>query len=281
MVEQVLVNSSSLSSIGDAIRTKKGLPAESKFTPSEMSEQINSMPVVPEDALTLPGYCADLFKDRRFSFMINVPGVKTKDISSAQAMFYNCTDITEIPFDLNFLKNNAVSISSAFYKCYKLKKLPKFNNLETLSCDSAFYWCYELEDVSSLADIDLSYMNRYPYVRYGNIFSDTYKLKEIPYSFLSKLYNINTGWKYTIYNNQCFYESGVYALRGLPVTPYEYANNMFSQDECFYKTGRLKSLTFDMDGTAPKVVKWTNQTIFLKNLGFNDLPGWNAEDKRI
>lgn len=81
MVEQVLVNSSSLSSIGDAIRTKKGLPAESKFTPSEMSEQINSMPVIPEDALTITGECDDLFKDGKFSFMINVPGVKTKDIT--------------------------------------------------------------------------------------------------------------------------------------------------------------------------------------------------------
>ena len=185
-------------------------------------------------------------------------------------MFYNCKNITEIPFDLNFLNNNVVSISSAFYNCYKLKKLPKFNNLETMTCDSLLYECNNLEDVSSLADINLSYMNRYPYVRYTNIFSSTYKLKEIPYSFLSKLYNINTGWKYTIYNNQCFYKSGVYALRGLPVTPYEYANNMFSQDECFYKTGRLKSLTFDTDNSNPKVVRWTNQTIFLKNVGFND-----------
>lgn len=282
MVEQVLINSSSLTSIGDAIRAKKGLPAESKFTPSEMSEQISSMPVIPEEELTITGNCTDLFRDRKFSFMINVPGVKTKDIMASTRMFYGCTNITEIPFDLNFKSDNVTSLSGTFYECKKLKKLPKLNNLEISSCESAFYKCYELEDVSSLADVDLSYMNRYQYVQYSDMFYNTYKLKEIPYSFLSKLYNIDTGWGYTIYNNNTFSNCGVYALKGLPVPPYEYTKNKFSNAECFRSTGRLKSLTFDMDGTSPKVVKWTNQYLSLDaTVGYNFYKQWNAEDKRI
>lgn len=282
MVEQVLVNSSSLTSIGDAIRNKKGLSAESTFTPSEMSEQINSMPVVPEDALTITGNCVDLFKDGKFSFMINVPGVKTKDIMSVTSMFYGCTNITEIPFDLNFKSDSVTSLYNTFYNCQKLKKLPKLNNLEISSCDSTFCWCYELEDVSSLADVDLSYMNKYQYVQYRGLFCGTYKLKEIPYSFLSKLYNINTGWGYTVYSGNTFSNCGVYALKGLPVPPYEYTEDIFSNSECFRSTGRLKSLTFDMDGTAPKVVKWTNQYLGLTaTVGYNLYKQWNAEDKRI
>ena len=193
MVEQVLVNSSSLSSIGDAIRTKKGLPAESTFTPSEMSEQINSMPVIPEDALTITGNCTDLFRDRRFAFMINTPGVKTEDITQASNMFYYCSNITEIPFDLNFNSDNSVSISNFFYRCEQLKKLPRFNNLDANGCSSMCYSCYELEDVSSLVDIDLSSMKTSKYIQYSGLFYSTYKLKEIPYSFLSNLYNTNTG----------------------------------------------------------------------------------------
>ena len=139
--------------------------------------------------------------------------------------------------------------------CKKLKKLPKLNNLEISSCDFAFYCCFELEDVSSLADVDLSYMNTYQHAQYNGIFYSTYKLKEIPYSFLSKLYNTNTGWGYTLYSGDTFFIFVVYALKGLPVPPYEYTEDMFSNSECFRSTGRLKSLTFDMNGTSPKVVK--------------------------
>ena len=87
------------------------------------------------------------------------------------------------------------------------------------------------------------------------MFSRTYRLKEIPYSFLSNLYNINTGWGYTIYDSSTFNHCGVYALKGLPVPPYEYTENKFTDSSCFAYMPRLKSLTFDMDGTTPKVVK--------------------------
>lgn len=254
MVEQVLVNSSSLSSIGDAIRTKKGLPAESKFTPSEMSEQINSMPVIPEEGLTITGNCSHMFSYGKFSFMITTPGVKTKGITSAQNMFESCYNITEIPFDLNF-EGNSVPINYIFYGCHKLKKLPKLNNLSIDNLYAMLYDCHKLEDVSSLADIDLSHLNTYPYVQYINIFTNTYILKEIPRSFLSKLYNTNTGWGYTLYGGENFNRCGVYALKGLPVPPYEYTKNMFTSLVCFGYTPKLKSLTFDMDGTTPKVVK--------------------------
>lgn len=254
MVEQVLVNSSSLSSIGDAIRTKKGLPAESKFTPSEMSEQINSMPVVPEEGLTITGNCDALFKGGKFSFMINVPGVKTKDITSVQSMFYNCTNITEIPFDLNFIDSSVPSISM-FQGCEKLKKLPRMNNYNMGSPSSYCNACFRLEDVSSLASVNLESFHDNKHIRYDSMFNRTFRLKEIPYSFLSNLYNINTGWKYTIYDSSTFNHCGVYALKGLPVLPYEYTENNFTDSSCFAYMPRLKSLTFDMDGTSPKVVK--------------------------
>ena len=254
MVEQVLINSSSLSSIGDAIRNKKGLPAESKFTPSEMSEQINSMPVIPEDALTITGNCDSLFRNGKFSFMINVPGVKTKDITSAQQTFYGCTNITEIPFDLNFMGSSVISIDM-FRDCEKLKKLPRMNNYNMDSPHSYCMDCFRLEDVSSLASVNLESMHNDGYIQYGSMFNRTFRLKEIPYSFLSNLYNTNTGWKYTIYDSSTFYHCGVYALKGLPVLPYEYTKNNFTDSTCFSYTPRLKSLTFDMDGTTPKVVK--------------------------
>ena len=166
MVEQVLVNSSSLTSIGDAIRIKKGLPVESKFTPSEMSEQINSMPVVPEDALTITGKCDSLFEGGKFSFMINVPGVKTKDITSAQSMFYGCTNITEIPFDLNFM-GSSVPSKEMFKNCEKLKKLPRMNNYEIGSPYSYCQNCFKLEDVSSLASANLESLHNDGYIQYS------------------------------------------------------------------------------------------------------------------
>ena len=254
MVEQVLVNSSSLSSIGDAIRAKKGLPAESKFTPSEMSEQINSMPVIPEEELTITGNCDNMFRGGKFSFMINTPGVKTKDITSAQQTFYGCTNITEIPFDLNFM-GSSVSSNSMFYGCEKLKKLPRMNNYNIGSPYGYCEGCFRLEDVSSLASVNLESLHNNGYIQYGSMFSRTFRLKEIPYSFLSNLYNTNTGWKYTIYDSSTFNHCGVYALKGLPVLPYEYTKNNFTNSSCFSYMPRLKSLTFDMDGTSPKVVK--------------------------
>ena len=256
MVKQVLVNSSSLSSIGDAIRNKKGLPAESKFTPSEMSEQINSMPVVPEEGLTLTGNCDNMFSYGKFSFMMNVPGVKTKDIETADCMFENCYNLTEIPFDLNF-KGEAVNIRGMFSSCMHLKKLPKLNNLNVGNTVSLFCsYCSNLEDASSLASVNLETLHDIKTVQYSSMFFQTYKLKEIPSSFLSNLYNTNTGWGYTIYNTNSFDNSGVSALKGLPVLPYEYTKNFFgSGTKCVRHTFNLKSLTFDTNGIAPKVAK--------------------------
>ena len=255
MVEQVLVNSSSLTSIGDAIRTRKGLPAESKFTPSEMSEQINSMSVIPEERLTITGNCTNLFKDGKFSFMINVPGVKTKNISSASSMFAYCTDIVEIPFDLNFT-GRYPSVNSMFDNCKKLKRLPKINGLNIATtvfrlCNN----CRKLEDVSSLASVNLEPLHKEESIQFSNMFSDTYRLKEIPYSFLSNLYSSDKGFGYTIYSDNVFSYCGVYALKGLPVPPYEYTENKFTREDSFIHMPRLKSFTFDMDGTSPKVVK--------------------------
>ena len=255
MVEQVLVNSSSLTSIGDAIRAKKGLSAESTFTPSEMSEQINSMTVIPEDALTITGDCTALFKNGKFSFMINTPGVKTKDITRASNMFAYCTDIAEISFDLNFT-GSSPSLDTMFSHCEKLKKLPKINglNIGTTVFDFCAN-CYKLEDVSSLASVNLEPLHNAQSVQFSDMFSDTYRLKEIPYSFLSNLYNSDKGFGYTIYSESVFSYCGVYALKGLPVPPYEYTKNKFTRPDCFIKMPRLKSFTFDMNGTAPKVVE--------------------------
>lgn len=170
-------------------------------------------------------------------------------------MFYYCTNITEIPFDLNFT-GRSPSINAMFNHCEKLKRLPKINGLNIANTVfDLFNSCYKLEDVSSLASVNLEPLHKEESIQFSNMFRNTYRLKEIPYSFLSNLYSSDKGFGYTVYSEGVFGYCGVYALKGLPVPPYEYTKNKFTRADSFINMPRLKSFTFDMNGTTPKVVK--------------------------
>lgn len=60
-------------------------------------------------------------------------------------MFYNCSNLEEIPFDLNFSKQIGFNnCSTLFGNCYNLKNIPILNNVGYSSVSSIFNYCYNL-----------------------------------------------------------------------------------------------------------------------------------------
>ena len=72
--------------------------------------------------------------------------VEIKDIdnvTNCQYMFFDCTDLVEVPlFDTSKVKN----MYSMFYHCVNLREVPLFNISKVKDIDGMFYQCYKLSD---------------------------------------------------------------------------------------------------------------------------------------
>jgi hypothetical protein len=123
---------------------------ENTMTPAEMVNNINNLNVIPEDLLEFTGACYYLFSHSKMNSIIKKIGnkLKTRDISSATAMFYNNNTIEEIPFEINFDRSShSHYVDEMFRGCSALKKLPKINYLIPYSMTEMFYGCSCLEEI--------------------------------------------------------------------------------------------------------------------------------------
>lgn len=219
---------------------------------------------IPAVEITMGEYaCANPFAA---VYMQNYPNkITTFDLGgSVKNMFYNST-VTEIPFELNFAEwNSGTDCSDMFRDATNLTKLPKFNRLNVGNIQQMCLACWNLRDVSTLADVDLSYYESDDYCRGKNVFTECYSLRSIPSSFLKGLgrgrYNSSSYHPY----DDIFY--GCYNLDeviGLGVCQRSITSNRFG-DNNFYACSALRRFTFETneDGT-PLIAPWKNQVINL------------------
>lgn len=132
---KVVINDTNLTDIADAIREKNG--TEDTYKPSEMATAIQKiqtatgLPSPTEDELVFSGDCSYRFCNNGWDWFIEKYGdkIKTKDITNLSYMFKDCTELDEIPFELNGKEGEKVEIQQIFYNCKKLKTLPQINNI--------------------------------------------------------------------------------------------------------------------------------------------------------
>lgn len=317
-MSKVLVNESSLTGIADAIRGKNG--STDTYKPSEMAAAITAIsggggPVIealdvtsngtytapdgvdgyspitvnvpqdgspPDEAFVLSGGCMYRFASNGWNWFIEQYGNKitTKNIANTMNMFDGSSNITNIPFEINF--GNAYSYHSTVYMfrdCKKLITLPKINALKVYNMSSIFSSCYMLRTIpEDFADsFDWSYLESQTGVYNGDesrMFFSCYSLRSFPNNII-KSGNPYINYNYSYFNNG-FYNC--YVIDELVNLPIPYTNATWTSNafiNTFINCYRLKNITFALNDGQPYVMKWKSQTIDLSSVGSTSTVSFN------
>lgn len=285
-MSKVFIEESTLTAIGDAIRSKEGSSA--LIAPLDMADKITNLPSggggnleVEPIVLTgnqiygccgpMAGFYIDNFGDT----------VSTQNLNDISYMFYNNT-AAKIPFDLNCVENTLMNSNFLFQNCVNLTEHPNINNLYPSGISNFFRGCKSLREIRD--DIDATWnwdrIHTYDYASTSNIFEECYSLRRIPESFIAKLWTPDAAAYSSTYTGI----KGCYTLdelRRIPIEPATFKSSAFNN--FVYQCYRLKDIIFDMneDGT-PKIVNWKNQSIILSQVGYasygnqSSITGYNS-----
>lgn len=284
---KVLTDNQHYIDIANAIREKNG--TEETYKPGEMAAAIGAIETgggIPEEALLITGNCQYRFAYNGWNWFVEDYGdkVTTKDITAADFMFSKSTELTDIPFELNFKASSNADLKSMFSECLKLESIPKINNCKPSGRGSLFNGCQYLRHIpEDIADwFDWSYMTKLTSAYSGGssgLFTACYSLRSVPIEFL-RYDNPTVNYSYT-YLSSGF--SSCYTLDelvGLPLPwTVTYTSNIFTNT--FNYCDRLKRLTFEMPGGQPAVKQWKSQIITLTiNVGYTGnaqhITGYNS-----
>ena len=275
-MSKYVIDSSTLTSIADAVRTKGG--TTDPIVVSDIPTAIANIPSggggdLPEEAFVISGDCQYRFANNGWNWFIEQYGNKitTKDISNAQYMFNGSSKISKVPFDLNFRSSeNYHKLYYIFYECNNITQVPKLNNLKVYNTVRMFCSCYNLRTIpEDIADTwDWSYIEKqtseYDSCDQNEMFYQCYSLRSFPMTL------IKSGNPYKYYGGS-YYSQGFYncyaldELTNLPIpyTKATWTSNAFSST--FYYCHRLKNITFALNNGVPYTVTWKSQVIDLSN----------------
>ena len=145
-MSKVFIEESTLTAIGDAIRSKTG--KTELLNPTNMPAEISSIQSgsgIPAEGFVLTGDCSDRFANNGWNWFIDMYGdiIKTQDITDSYYMFGNSSELQSIPFDINFKQSNNTgnNMVEMFSACYKLSELPKINYAKPSSITRLFSGC--------------------------------------------------------------------------------------------------------------------------------------------
>lgn len=230
------------------------------------------------------GNCIRLFSGIGWNNFINTYEIEANDVTCMVEMFDRNSTIEQIPFEINMKKDSSMasgSFASSFEGCRALKAVPKINaDFPIVGMHKTFKNCYNLRYLpDEFANFNYA-MEDYYHPFYAT-FTNCYSLRSLPTQ---------------IFENDKYYDGHCYlnALGGLRVIdeltdlPIPYAQtittNLFYSgvtDESGFGTewGRIKRLTFATNNGVPYQKNWSNQTIFLSDIGsgtIKEITGYNS-----
>lgn len=247
------------------------------------SEVTVNTPTLTAEDLVITGDCGYRFANNGWNAFIEKFGDKitTKDITNAQFMFNYCTELENIPFQIN-VGDSTTSLTAAFTMCQKLTSIPNIRgtiewNTGTSLADS-LRDCYNIRDFENIFTSEM--LEEFSTVKVTSAFScpkhlnfdNCRSMRNVP----SWWYNFRLNEESTIYpytgSSYCLYCNAFqncYALdeiTNIPVWRCQAAqtSNMFSRS--FSDCVRVKNVTFETneDGT-PIVTQWKAQVIDLSS----------------
>lgn len=151
---KVFIQESTLTAIGDAIRTQTGTTA--KIAPGDMPTKILGIETggggyEPTDTeLKLDGDMTMAFASNKFNWVIENYGdrIYMSNCYPLTKMFYNSSYLQAIPFTLTYSNvQNTSDVSEIFSGCNYLSELPAIANWKPVSIQSIFKDCWFLREV--------------------------------------------------------------------------------------------------------------------------------------
>lgn len=280
-MSKYVINESTLTSIGDAIRAKGG--TTNKILVSNLATAITNLPTggsgggdLPAEALVLTGNCEYRFANDGWSWFIREYGDKitTKDVSKCSRMFYNTGGIDGVPFDINLSSTEGNDFSYMFNWNRSFTTVPYLRgNLPVQTGDySNNSNMNQLFSGASVKTIPEDWFETFggkefwtARKNYSNsnssMFDNCYMLRKLP-----RLDNLPCKPRIASWSLYYNLANSCYALDEVVDLPVEdavtYTSNVFSNTfyQCF-RINRLKFKTND-DGSA-KTANWKTQTIDL------------------
>lgn len=274
-MSKYIVDESSLTAIGDAIRGKTGGTELIPFT--SMPNEIASITTgggsgIEVEPIVLSGSCSYFCSGPLASKFIELFGDKitTNNLTYIQFMFEN-SEVINIPFELNMTGKSYYACESLFRQAKRLEISPIMNNFYPNSIGYMFYRCSRLRTIPENAfnNWDYSRLHSYDYATLNNMFYECYSLRNIPESFLKNMYGTGKNNSYSLTYNGFYYCYCLDEIRGINFNPNtEITSNLFycSFDRC----SRVKDIIFDCneDG-SPKIIRAKKQSIDLtKYVGY-------------
>lgn len=264
------------------------------MTVAQMADKIAALPPAPtESELIITGDCQYKFASNGWNWVIEKYGdvIKTENITNCTNMFLGCSELTEIPFEINLKQNhsNPISLSYMFSNCSKLKSTPaidygtpktyskvdsmfsscseltsigKLSGFYSTDTGSIFANCYKLRELPVIENWNYERLHSYSSSGMKAMFQCCYSLRSIPTEFLKELYHPSTSYYYAnTYQTfkWCHVLDEIVGLRGSTGTC---TSNMFG--DCFHYCYRLKRIIFDTQpGGVVYQHNWKNQIIDL------------------
>ena len=268
-MSKYIVDESSLTAIGDAIREKTGGTELIPFT--DMPNEIASITTgggsgIEVEPIVLTGDCPYYCSGTLAAKFIELFGDKitTNNLKRVSSMFNNY-ELTNIPFELNMTGESYYDCAALFSQAERLEILPIMNNFYPGSMSSMFYGCYRLrtipEDVFN--NWNYSRIQSYDLTNLSNIFCNCASLRNIPESFLKNIYGTGKRNSYNPLHYGFYFCYCLDEIRGINFNPNtEMTSNLFNYS--FDRCGRVKDIIFDCneDG-SPKIIRAKNQSIDL------------------
>ena len=268
-----IVDESSLTAIGNAIREKTGGTELIPFT--DMPNEIASITTgggsgIEVEPIVLSGNCDYAGAGIVASSYINMFGntISTSNITNSSKMFYKST-LEKIPFALNLGRtvDTSYSLNGLFDSAINLKELPTLNLLKPISGTSyLFSECRNLRNLPDnfAVDWDWSYLHNTDnkYASLSFTFNNCFSLRSISENFLNNYWGASNNLGYSNYYNG-FYNCYVLdEIKGLRFNKSTMTSNMF--DSPFDNCARVKDIIFALEGDGSvQTVNCKSQTIDL------------------
>lgn len=284
-----VINDTTLTAIGDAVREKSG--TADKIPVKDIPASILAIETggggggaeIPDEAFVFTGDSNYRFYANNWNWFIDMFGEKitTKDITKACYMFNNSSKLKDIPFDINLKMptSGLMDITSIFASCNEIKHVPLIKGITGTQSSSSkggidmanlFENCYNIREIPNDYFMQMADMNFWKSTHnYGNnrnrLFYNCYSLRALP--DLSMLRGKYTNYYSTLYPNLCGQAKVLDKVENLPVL-----ETSTLTSNCFNTTifgcSRLSKFTFETndDGSPIKVTgNWSKQTIELSH----------------
>ena len=185
-MSKYVIDSSTLTSIADAVRAKTGKTATIKVSdiPTEISKISGGGETIPDELFNYSGNCAEKFSGISWNQFIDKYGykIKTSNITNTNSMFCNNTTIQSIPFSINCSSRNKGSCEQMFSYCEKLENISDITNLYADSFRIMFTYCKRLRYLPNFINCNFSET-----VNFYRAFHACYSLRSIPESLLKSI----------------------------------------------------------------------------------------------